>query len=69
VVYDSDSNGSFITLLKGAMWELDEFVELMSAPPPGGTGSNLDRLWSHVRRLRGSDNLEDDFSILEVDFE
>jgi sigma-B regulation protein RsbU (phosphoserine phosphatase) len=53
----------------GTMWELDEFVEFMSAPPPEGTGSNLDRLWSHVRRLRGSDNLEDDFSILEVDFE
>ena len=53
----------------GTMWELDEFVEFMSAPPPDGTGSNLDRLWSHVRRLRGSDNLEDDFSILEVDFE
>jgi sigma-B regulation protein RsbU (phosphoserine phosphatase) len=53
----------------GTMWELDEFVEFMSVPPPDGTGSNLDRLWSHVRLLRGSDNLEDDFSILEVDFE
>ena len=52
----------------GKMWELDEFVDFM-AQPSGQNQSDLDRLWDFARGLRGSDNLEDDFSILELDFD
>jgi len=51
----------------GTMWELDDFVDFM-AKPSDGTESDLDRLWKYARQLRGSDNLEDDFSIMEVEF-
>lgn len=51
----------------GGIWTFDEFVEFMSVPAQSSE-SLLDRLLAHVRRLHGSDLLDDDFSIVEVRF-
>ena len=51
----------------GAMWPFREFVRFLSqsADP---TLSLLDHLLDHVRALKGSDLLDDDFSMVEVRF-
>jgi sigma-B regulation protein RsbU (phosphoserine phosphatase) len=49
----------------GSMWKFDEFVAHLSEPALGDD-SRLDRLLRHVRELHGSDQLEDDFSIVEA---
>ncbi len=51
----------------GSMWDLEGFVEFMEgACTPGGQGEAcLDRLWQHVRQMRGKESLEDDFSIVQ----
>ena len=51
----------------GSMWHYDEFVRFLRQTFALGQ-SLMDRLLEHVRKLRGSDTLEDDFSILEVKF-
>lgn len=49
------------------MWDFESFIELMATPLPEGT-SSLDRLWDFALRAQGSAALDDDFSIVEVDF-
>jgi sigma-B regulation protein RsbU (phosphoserine phosphatase) len=48
----------------GGMWEHKEFVEFIRTA--AGEDDLMDRLYEHVRRLRGADTLADDFSILDV---
>ncbi|MHC4400148.1 MAG: SpoIIE family protein phosphatase [Planctomycetota bacterium] len=51
----------------GGEWTFEEFVAFMSqARDPAA--SIIDRLLGHVRRLNGSDNLDDDFSMMEARF-
>ena len=48
------------------MWHFDEFLEFLRAAPPDA--AVMDRLLAHIQELHGSDQLADDFSIVEVDF-
>jgi sigma-B regulation protein RsbU (phosphoserine phosphatase) len=45
-------------------WSYDELAAFLAAAPPGA--SPLDRLREHVRTMSGTDTLDDDFSILEL---
>ena len=49
----------------GQMWSFDEFVEFLSGCDPQRS-SVADQLLDQARALRGIDQLDDDFSILEV---
>ena len=51
----------------GTFWAFDEFVEFLSTPQSPET-SLLDHLTEHVHQLRGSEVLDDDFSIIEAVF-
>lgn len=55
-----------IRLTTGPMWPTAEYIEFLSKPQT--EGSKLDALHQHVREIHGSDQLDDDFSILEVTF-
>ena len=46
------------------MWEYKEFVEFITGI--AGADDLMDRLYAHVRALRGAGTLNDDFSILDV---
>jgi sigma-B regulation protein RsbU (phosphoserine phosphatase) len=50
----------------GSMWTAEEFVAYLQALPPDA--SPLERLLPHVRQLRGSETLNDDFSMVRVVF-
>ncbi len=50
----------------GIMWNLDGLGEFLAPPAPAG--EELDALYAFVRRMRGSDVLEDDFSLVRIDF-
>ena len=61
------SDGVFeIVQTDGAMWTFDAFVDLVKGDPQ--SGSIMDRLLGHVQELHGSNQLDDDFSIVEIDF-
>jgi phosphoserine phosphatase RsbU/P len=61
------SDGVFeIEQANGEMWKFDEFVGFVCDSPPNEP--IMDRLLSHVQRLHGSNQLEDDFSIAEAIF-
>jgi phosphoserine phosphatase RsbU/P len=51
----------------GSEWLFDEFLEYMSQPAQDDV-SLMDRLLWHVRELRGSQCLDDDFTTIEVRF-
>lgn len=51
----------------GEMWTHGEFVEFLSQSRGGGEPIG-DRLLAHVQALNGAKTLDDDFSILEVQF-
>ncbi len=52
----------------GVMWSLDELAEfLVSAPAE--RGEEIDRLYAFLQDMSGLSILEDDFSMLRVDFE
>ena len=51
----------------GGEWTHGEFVQFLSQPDDG-TGAIMDRLFEHVKTLKGSDTLDDDFSVVEVRF-
>ena len=51
----------------GTEWHFEEFVKFMSQPPDDDV-SLMDRLLWHVRELRGSQSLDDDFTTIEVRF-
>ena len=54
-----------IHLTDGTEWPFEEFVQYMSQPVSGDS-SIMDRLLAHVRVLRGSKTLDDDYSIIEA---
>jgi sigma-B regulation protein RsbU (phosphoserine phosphatase) len=49
----------------GSMWQYAEFVDFLAGQPREG-GLLFDPLLAHVRGLRGSEVLADDFSVVEV---
>jgi sigma-B regulation protein RsbU (phosphoserine phosphatase) len=51
----------------GSMWRFTEFSEFMRKGKTGDQ-SRLDHLYSYVKNLGNVENLEDDFTILEVAF-
>ena len=51
----------------GSMWRFTEFSEFMTKSKTGDQ-SRLDHLYSYVKNLGNVENLEDDFTILEVAF-
>ncbi len=53
---------------EGGEWTFEEFVEFLSSQPADPEGRAMDSLLAHVRELRGSEQLDDDFSILEAQF-
>lgn len=54
-----------IHLADGTEWPFDEFVRFMSQPA-NAESPIMDRLLAHVRMLRGSKTLDDDFTIIEA---
>jgi len=52
----------------GAMWEFHEFEDFMVQPAPEGENS-MDRLIQYTKKLQGCDAYEDDFSIVQLDFQ
>jgi sigma-B regulation protein RsbU (phosphoserine phosphatase) len=51
----------------GSEWAFAEFVAFMTEPGDE-SAPKMDRLLHHARALHGSDSLDDDFSIVEVEF-
>ena len=51
----------------GAMWKFEEFVEHLGLPAPDAV-SPLDRALQHVQSLHGPGTLEDDFSLVQINF-
>jgi sigma-B regulation protein RsbU (phosphoserine phosphatase) len=49
------------------MWSIDDFIEYFGQLPDEGT-PRLDRVLAKARALKGSDALDDDFSIVELTF-
>jgi serine phosphatase RsbU (regulator of sigma subunit) len=64
------SDGVFEIFRQGRqVWNLDDCIAYMAVLAKGqGQGSLMDRLLQHVQRLRGSAQLDDDFSIIEARF-
>lgn len=56
-----------IHLADGREWAHSEFVEFMSQPVDPDR-SIMDRLFEHVKALKGDNTLDDDFSIIEMQF-
>ena len=58
--------------LVGALWRFrprafsSSLVRFMAGQPAGD--GRMDGLLAHARRLRGSDTLADDFSVVQLDF-
>lgn len=62
------SDGVFeIAKTDGTMWSFEEMKEFLKAAPTDET-SEIDRLYSLVREMRGSADLDDDFSMLKIEF-
>ncbi|HEY2586809.1 MAG TPA: SpoIIE family protein phosphatase [Tepidisphaeraceae bacterium] len=62
------SDGIFEIIRDGrVVWNLEACIEYLAARSSRG-GSLMDELLAHVRQLRGSHELEDDFSIVEACF-
>lgn len=62
------SDGVFeIAKTDGTMWSFEEMKEFLKAAPTDET-SEIDRLYSFVREMRGSADLDDDFSMLKIEF-
>jgi serine phosphatase RsbU (regulator of sigma subunit) len=62
------SDGTFeIGRPDGSMMVLDDLIRFFGSAP-ARDGSDLDHLLEHVRERHGSEGLEDDFSIIRLDF-
>lgn len=55
-----------IQRITGGEWPFEEYVAFLSSLPDDKQGGVMDRLLEHGRMLRGSDQLSDDFSIIEA---
>jgi serine phosphatase RsbU (regulator of sigma subunit) len=63
------SDGTFeISRPDGSMLDFAEFQQALVEPAPEG-GSELERLLEFARRTRGEATLEDDFSIMKLEFD
>jgi len=51
----------------GSEWQFEEFTDFMRRPPDPGAAIP-EQLLCHVRRLKGEELLDDDFSMLEITF-
>ncbi len=61
------SDGVFeIEQKSGEIWELDSFVRFICSLPPDTPV--MDALLTHIQALQGSDQLGDDFSIMQIDW-
>ncbi len=61
------SDGVFeIDKADGAMWKFEDFVQYLHTIPP--EQALMDRLVQHAQILHGSDQLTDDFSIVQAEF-
>ncbi len=65
------SDGAYeITRTDGTMWPFHDFIAFMGrARAPGESDSAIKRLIDHTVRLAGTDEYQDDFSIVEFQFE
>ena len=55
-----------IKLASGEMWQFDEFEEFLCSAPTDAPV--MDQLLGHIQELQGSEQLDDDFSMMEIDF-
>lgn len=63
------SDGAFEVMLgDGRVWKYDDFVELL-AGMASDCDDVIDRVLRHVKTLRGTRTLDDDFSMLQIDFD
>jgi sigma-B regulation protein RsbU (phosphoserine phosphatase) len=63
------SDGAFeIGLQTGSMWAFDDFLEVL-ARPVRGPENPMDSLVTHVRDISGRDDFQDDFSMVELQFD
>jgi len=61
------SDGVFeIDRADGTMWKFEDFLEYLATLPPDAP--LMDRLLQHAQSLHGSDQLTDDFSIVQAEF-
>jgi len=51
----------------GSLWEYDDFVRLLTSPAPQGI-SDLDHIVASITALHGTNNFDDDFSLMRVCF-
>jgi sigma-B regulation protein RsbU (phosphoserine phosphatase) len=56
-----------VDLPDGGMWEFEDFVKLVTQPPPEGK-SEIDVVADQAREYQGNDNFEDDFSMVKFVF-
>jgi sigma-B regulation protein RsbU (phosphoserine phosphatase) len=63
------SDGAFeVGLAEGGMWPFAAFLEQLTAAP-AGADPRMDALVTHIRRISGREDFQDDFSMLELRFE
>lgn len=61
------SDGVYEIMLPGGqMWQFDDFVKFLCTAPTGS--SVMDQLLDHLRKLQGFEQLDDDFSMMEIDW-
>ena len=62
------SDGAYeVELQDKSMWPFHEFISYVESVTR--TGETMDPLMAHVRKLSGTDEFADDFSIVEFQFE
>lgn len=52
-----------------SMWSLEELQQYLSERPPEAGGAEMDALYKSLQQMHTSEILEDDFSMVRVDFE
>jgi sigma-B regulation protein RsbU (phosphoserine phosphatase) len=63
------SDGAFeVSYPDGSMWAFDDFVSTLTATPPQGPSHRLDALVARIRAISARDDLNDDFSMVELVF-
>jgi sigma-B regulation protein RsbU (phosphoserine phosphatase) len=62
------SDGVFeVSLAQGGMWHFDDLIQWLHTVPMDAPDT-MDRLYQHVKQLHQADNLDDDFSMVQVQF-
>ncbi|MCE5308292.1 MAG: serine/threonine-protein phosphatase [Acidobacteriales bacterium] len=52
-----------------SMWSLEELQQYLGEQPPEAGGAEMDALYKSLQQMHASEILEDDFSMVRVDFE